>query len=403
MILADDRALLLSCLQQDGHHLDPEALPAGDDRAWDRLIDFATLQRVRPVVHATLTRPGLAARVPARVLEALGQASRRTALRNMRFLAELGQLERALAAHGARIIALKGGHLAGAWYADVGRREMSDLDILVQPGHLPLAVDTLRSRGYTAEGPLRIETGPGAPQHLARFAKNGTAPIEVHWTISPPLIAHPIDPDQLWHRAVPWSCAGVSALGLCAEDLLLHLCFHASFHHQFQFVGLRPFCDVATVIERSGSNLNWDALVERAREWQWSKGVHLSLRMAATLVGARVPEPVFGRLHAAGAGREVLQAAVDQLFAPRLYPNVARLSGPEPLAAKLRHIRRRLEDGSGPTRSRRGWSSRWSRLVTGLDLARRHGRTAVRLWLGKDRALMSLADRTDRIRRWLED
>jgi hypothetical protein len=142
-------------------------------------------------------------------------------------------------------------------------REMSDLDILVRRDHLPQAVDAMRARGYSPARPFTIDADVAQFHHLPRFSHGEAAPIEVHWNITPPLDSHAIDPEELWVRAVPWSSAHIPALGLSLEDLLLHLCFHTSFQHQFQFGGLRALCDVATTLDEQGPSFDWRLLFGR--------------------------------------------------------------------------------------------------------------------------------------------
>ncbi len=105
--------------------------------------------------------------------------------------------------------------------------------MLVRQEHLPRAVDVLRARGYKPIQPFQIDDDPAA-QHLTPLVRDGVARIEIHWNITPPLDPNAINPEELWHRAVPWSSGNTSALGLSLEDLLLHLCFHASFQHRFR-------------------------------------------------------------------------------------------------------------------------------------------------------------------------
>jgi hypothetical protein len=405
MIQSEPRELLLSCLHRDPGRLDADALPDAGSHVWDELLDLAATQRVRPLLYRGLKRRGLEQCLPPRITGALKLASRETAMRNLRFLAELGQIARALGAQGAPVMALKGAHLTGEVYRDAGLREMSDLDILVRPEHLPRAVDAVHARGYRPDQPFTIDEDMAASHHLTRFAKGGVAPIEVHWNITPPLDPHAIDPEELWHRATPWSSGGVSALGLCLEDLLLHLCFHTSFQHQFRFVGLRPFCDMAMILDQRGPSVDWSLLLRRARAWNWTRGVYLSLQLARDLLGAEVPASALHALQPASLDTGVLEAASDEIFASSLLPGgVARLVAKEPVLARLRRVGRRVLDQTPAPRARPlGWLRLVGpRLVGGGDLLRRHGPSLVRLLLKGDPALVAIAERTNRIRSWLE-
>ncbi|MDD5167885.1 MAG: nucleotidyltransferase family protein, partial [Syntrophales bacterium] len=121
------------------------------------------------------------------------------------------------------------------------------------------------------------------------------------------------DPGGLWERAVPVQIAGCDALILSPEDLLLHLCLHTSYQHQFAF-GLRPSCDIAETISYFGSSLDWQTIAERAALWGWQRGVYLALRMAEELVGAHVPRDMLERMQPANMTEGILETARDQVF-----------------------------------------------------------------------------------------
>ena len=406
MVPREPRELLLSCLHSDPSRLAVDALPDADSHIWDEWLHLAAWQRVRPLLYHQLKRRHLERRLPPRIVQALKLASQQTTMRNLRLLAECGQTARALAAENVPVIVLKGGYLSGAVYREVGLREMADLDMLVRKEHLPRAVDVLRARGYKPIQPFQIDDDPAA-QHLTPLVRDGVARIEIHWNITPPLDPNAINPEELWHRAVPWSSGNTSALGLCLEDLLLHLCFHASFQHRFRLVGLRPCCDVATILVERGPNVDWELLICRARGWRWAKGVYLSLRLARDLLGAGVPDSVLHGLHPAGVDKKVLEAAADQLFAPHWLPEgVARLVGQEPTSVRLRSIGPWILLPRSEMRARRreSWRSLylvWLRLARGGYLLRTHGRSVLRLLFKTDPALTATAERTNRIRNWL--
>jgi hypothetical protein len=361
-------------------------LPPPECNVWDDLTGLAARQRVRPLLYRALWSCGLETQTPAGLWDNLALAYRDTALRNLRLCAELAHVARALAARDVPVLVLKGGYLVGEIYRDVGLREMNDLDILVQVEHLPTAVDVLRERGYRPLRAFTIKSDVEAAHHLTPFVKRDVAAIEIHWNITPPHTPHAIDPAELWRRAVPMTLAGVKMRGLCPVDLLLHLCFHASFQHQFQF-GLRPFCDIAATIDQCGTDVDWVVMVRRARDWNWTRGVYLALRLARDLVGARVPADVFHELAPADFDHELLEMASTQIFSPPVAPIVAQLAGDKGVAFRFRHLARY---------ALRQWRQMAARPT---DLVRR-GRTAARL-LNNDPALTASAERTNRLFTWM--
>ncbi len=305
--------LLLGCLHGEAGRVSAEELSRLTDADWKAFLALAAEQRIRPLLWQRLSERGLAGAVPAQVLGALRAVYRQTALRTMRFQAELVALAQGLVGQNVPLIALKGIWLAHAVYRNPALREMNDIDVLVRRQHLPAAIDSLTRRGYTPTHEVDMEVDTATAHHLPRLIKAETAGFEIHWSLCRLNRSYSIDTSELWERVVPAQIGGVSLFGLSPEDLLLHLCLHTSYQHQFIF-GLRPSCDIAAVIERYGDGLDWEVVLERTRRWRWQRGVYLALRLAVDLVGAAVPERVLAALQPAELPAAVLATARQQIF-----------------------------------------------------------------------------------------
>jgi len=223
---------------------------------------------------------------------------------------------------------------------------MNDVDIMVPQDKLQIAKDVLVSLGYLPLKPSSVEDDVSFKHHLTRLVKPNVPSIELHWNITMPRKHYTIDAVELWERAVPVQIAGANVLALSPEDLLLHLCLHTSYQHQFAF-GLRPSCDIAETIARSSSMVDWDVLVQRAEQWNWRRGVYLALRLAQELVGAAAPPEVMRRLmpldfdeHVAAAARRLILA--DRLVLSSVSPNLVRMWKERSVRAKGRVLAQRL-------------------------------------------------------------
>lgn len=305
--------LLLGCLHREAGRVAAADLASLSEEEWECFLALAAEQRIRPLLYQRLNERELTAAVPEPVLQKLRAASRHTALSTMRFHAELAALAKALSGQGVSLLALKGAHLAHSVYATPGLREMNDIDVLLRQEDLPAAVDFLTRRGYVPTQEVEIEVDTATMHHLPRLIKGGVAGFEIHWSLCRLNQSYSIDTDELWDRAAPLEVAGAAFYGLAPEDLLLHLCLHTSYQHEFIF-GLRPSCDIAAVIERFGDRLDWEAVCERALRWRWQRGVWLALRLAGELVGAAVPPTVLARLQPADAHDKLVAVAQQQIF-----------------------------------------------------------------------------------------
>jgi len=342
--------LFLACLRTeltDDVAADLSQLPV---EAWEQLLDLAAQQRVGPLMYQRLKAHRLASLVPAPTWERWKKLYFKNAGRNLRLYHELGQILRALRERHIPVLVLKGGFLASAVYRDPALRYMSDIDLLVPPGDVPAALERLLALGYQSSGPFIVEQYLALKHHLPPFGKPGAmAAVEVHWSITSPDQPWAIAPDELWTRAVPATIAGVKVLSLCPEDLLLHLCLHATYHHlaELFWQGISPLCDVDQTVRHYQTALDWDHVRQRADAWGWGKGVYLILYLARELLKTPIPDQVLSSLQPASFSTRIAEAAITQLLADKrpmqmMTSDFARLWGDASLVKKARLFLSRL-------------------------------------------------------------
>lgn len=308
-------SLLLDILKKDVP-LPDERLQALSADAWNELVDIAREQRVAPLTWHRIKQKHLEGRIPKSTASALEKSFHSNVIRNLDLAAQARLLTTALTDRNIPVIFLKGIALAGTIYNMPALREMNDLDLLVRPEHLHPAASILEEMGYRPMTTIAAETNDPDQHHLPAFLKPGSAKVEAHWNLANSGKSYSISPEVLWTRAVPFTVAGAWAWSLSDEDLLLHLCLHASYLHQFYF-GLRPSCDITAVLDCRGTSLDWNAVVERAIQWRWQRGVYLSLYLAHILLNASVPEEIFTALRPPDISKPVIEACLDQIFTQR--------------------------------------------------------------------------------------
>jgi hypothetical protein len=206
---------------------------------------------------------------------------------------------------GIPVIPLKGPLLAEALWDDPGLRPFSDLDLLVHRVDVPRAVELLGTLGYRA-----LEWGRPLAYELAYAwaacfvpSRTGAAafPIDLHWGLVgfPAGVApRAFDAREVWSRTVTeaWRARPVRQLG--REDLLLYLALHLAIHHPLGGAGW--LLDLALLIRRAGSALDWKSVVERARRWGVAGAVYFALRAVETRLAPGVPGSVFTQLRPYG-------------------------------------------------------------------------------------------------------
>ncbi len=234
--------------------------------------------------------------------------------------------DRLLALHakaGIDVVLLKGGALRSMVYRESVERPIGDLDLLVAKDEVQASIDLLEDVGY--ESPYTesaIHAFEERHFHLRLVHRNGFI-VEVHWNLTPEETCFPLDGVRFLERALP-AGQDTGHRVPTPEDMILHL---ANQNVEDSFTKLRRFVDIDRVI-RANPDLDWDALVRRAR----ASGTHniaaLAVQISHRLLGTPVPPDLPRRL-----GVSALVRAHLALLEPAA--NLMSASGTRPSAAIL--------------------------------------------------------------------
>jgi len=266
------------------------SLSAGGTQEWEALIRLAVEQGVAPLL-AVRTRP---LRLPVAVRERLESIYTANSIRNLRLAAEESRISAALAAAGLRHWPLKGPGLSERLYADIGVRQVSDLDLLVEPANLARADALLAGLGYSRQSSGQIESLARAQELLYVRNSNPAFYLDLHQRLLPYVRRDPL-------------AARVFASGMTKENLLLYLCANQITH---RFARLRYLCDVAAFLEREGSSVEGDTFLSAARRMPWGPGVGLALDWAVAFAPASVPPRVLHALRPGPIGDLLLRRSL---------------------------------------------------------------------------------------------
>jgi hypothetical protein len=285
--------------------------------------------------------------------------------RGLRLVHLAGRAQALLSARGLRSLPLKGAALAESLYDSVGFRPMLDADLLVLDAW-PDAVEALLVEGYRAAV-------------LADHATVFVCPVsggilELHRSVTSCPGLFPMHANNLWSRSLPGD--GPVSRFPSTEDLLVHLCLHASFQHGL-VLSLVQWLDFRQLFLRRSVDV--DRVVAIATEARALRAVGLALRAAAVVVGAAVPAPLTAatplpnRLHS-WLTRRLLRPS--ELVAPAP-PALARIRFA--LAAGQRSALLAATFGPGAEGPRLRLGAAGARA---LHLARRFALPSLRSWAG---------------------
>lgn len=187
---------------------------------------------------------------------------------------------RALHDAGISVMALKGAAVAALYPGGIGTRPMHDVDLLVTPTDLDRSARVLRDLGLEQDGRLPLAVFRRT-HHAVAFRRDDGLEIDLHWHA----MAQLADDAGLWRRARPATLAGVELLVPSPADQLLHACVHGL---GFCPAPVRWVTD-AVLITRSGAAIDWDALVEHARQRDVCVAAADALAFLRDDVGAAIP------------------------------------------------------------------------------------------------------------------
>jgi hypothetical protein len=396
--------LLLYCLGMGADKTRAARLEQLSASDWDDLIQQSVRHGVTPLLYQRFTTTNTSAPIPATVMQRLREIYLYSAKENIRLYHELAKVLKTLQNDGISVIALKGAHLAEVVYGNIALRPMVDTDLLVRKADLSRVEEKLLEMGYGSPERPSIEEQCEKVHHLVRFTKPDVFSIEIHWTIELPTSPFEIDVDGLWERARPATIAGIEALVLSPEDLLLHLCLHVSFHHKFH-IALKPFCDISETIRHYRDEIDWEQVQLRARQWQTGKYVYLTLYLARELLGAAVPDAVLNALEPNDLDPGLVTWAKEQIFTNQghalpLSPNLVRIWEARRFQDKVAAFLKFALPSPQAMATMYPASPLSKRIylyypVRLKDLLLRYGRTAWRL-LRHDEEMIASAEREDR-------
>lgn len=411
-VIPDHATMLVDLLRWDGPRMGRAELAALSPDGWASLVALAETQRVAVLLRARLDERGLLALAPGAIAERLVRLQRANAMRNLLIYRDLAQIAASAAALGIPLVALKGVALAAPLYGNLALRIIGDIDLLVPEARLAALGAALADAGYKPA--LSHKISRAMPLHLSSLEKHlpplqregSPFLVELHGRLSTAGDSCTIPVDEVWARLEPLELPGSRLHGLGAEDLLLHLCIHATHQHRLIDMGLRPLCDIAQVLMARGDRLRWPEVLERSARWRCRRGLALALRLAHDLVGAPVPVEVLDDCGASAIHGPLLDTTRAEIFSQsRMSTDLARLSASSGLWSQASVLWRRIFVSRERLALEFQLSPRDPRLplyylLRFAALLRRHTETAVAMARGDEQA-HRLAARRLTIEGWL--
>jgi hypothetical protein len=262
-------------------------------------------------------------------------------------------VSRLLADHGIRSAVLKGGATAHLDYPDPSWREVSDIDVLVDPAHLAGAVELLGREGWI-QG-YALPKGHDTYTHAMTLVRERME-LDLHQRIGRRALGLLVPTGELLDHAITFEVAGTELSALDNIDRLIH----SALHVVAAFEVNRRLSSVADVLLGAGRRADVaDEALARAERWRVRSLVERGITEAYAVA----------RLDQHPAWREAMRRPTRRrdVLVDRAYLGAVR----RPAMEELAYLRLFAD-----------WPNRWRYVrgyfAFGSDYAAQHGRSGLR-------------------------
>jgi hypothetical protein len=266
-----------------GRALSDEMLARVD---WNDVVQSARTHHVAAALHSRLAAGGWLVHVETGAREPLLRQHQAATFDSLIWRRALGLVLPALAAEGIVATPYKGAALAFGVYEDPVSRSMSDIDLWLDAADIAPACAVLERLGFRprekADRPRALQaTYDGELPYVGH--EIGVPLVELHWGVFPGewlRRASRVDRDSLGRRRRAGTLAGAPVRLLAPEDHLIQVAVHAGITHVFSMATVRCLLDLVTLAHRG---IDWDIVVERAREWRLARVVGHALALGGDI------------------------------------------------------------------------------------------------------------------------
>jgi len=206
----------------------------------------------------------------------------------------------ALQSAGIEAVLLKGWPLALRYYADIGARPMSDLDLMVPSNRALAAAGVLEGLGWHPDHGIAIGESTLSHTHSRGFQRPRGGELDLHWHALQ-LCQDEAVSRELREASVPLALHRVAAKTLCTSDHLLCVCLHGLMWSPVP--PMRWVVDAMRLIASRDHPVDWERLLAMARAARGSLQLHAALDYLRERFQAPVPPELLQALEKTPATR----------------------------------------------------------------------------------------------------
>jgi len=284
-------------------------IPAIED--WNKLALLLIDRGTAPLLYRKLPYLKNIELIPAQAQELLRKAYYKTVSRNARIYEEFKALAQILRAHNIPYITLKGICMAEWLYGDIGLRQMSDIDILIQEKDGVRCLDALHAAGYVSQQEFTVDEFVDAKSqnHYNPLFRNDVM-VEIHIRLQNTREIYQQNLQEVWKNALPVILNGVETLRMELSDMLIHACLHLDKHFVTTHVQFTSFNDIVNLIREVESQKSkvesqeqrlktveiedfWERFEAKCIQYNFADTVFRYLVMVRDYYGAPLPDYLY--------------------------------------------------------------------------------------------------------------
>jgi hypothetical protein len=253
---------------------------------WGPLLESADRHGISPLLYWHL-REEISQAAPSAAMQLLRARFEKNAYRNLFLTGELLKVLDGFKDGNIRVLTYKGPVQATLLYGNVALREMSDLDLLIEPATFPAARELLLGLGFSPALTLTPKQEASRLRSDCEYefiGLRGTVCLDLHWNIAPPHLGQRFLFDELWERRRTLLLGGRHLATFSDEDLVLILAVHGGKHLWERLCWLSDFAKCL-----QAPNLDWTILRMRAREAHAESMLLLALSLAQGVMDVQLP------------------------------------------------------------------------------------------------------------------
>ncbi len=307
--------LLLLCCRHQAKTITTEQLTtfiSTNKIPWHTIIPLALNHHLLPIVYKSLKKTD----APNDIIRNLRQLYMQIVAQNVQLTESLHKTTNKLTKANIPTLSIKGPVLASQAFGSISLRLFADLDLIVPQKQFLKAIDLLTKIGFHVECPsTKIDRKLYLKIQQEWILVD--ASHKIFLDIKPTLISHTISPLSLTKKLFAASNTVTNSEirnipAPNAEIMLLIVCIHGV---HAKWAKLSQVMDTCGLIR--SNDINWDSLLETAKEWGQTRSLLMGLALCSELIEIYLPKELRQIIKKEPKIQTLVQDTITELLSPK--------------------------------------------------------------------------------------